>query len=124
MLSGLPATRPILVDFAYLLTKNLSLLVCGHSVKGVCSQKQRNHLQQRATEWFKKNNVKAFYSFIDGEDFESGSRALIQATGIGKLKPNILLMGYKSDWQTCDRSDVVEYFNTIHKVKFFFIVFV
>lgn len=30
VLSGMPSARPSLVDFAHLLTKNLSLLVCGH----------------------------------------------------------------------------------------------
>lgn len=73
-------------------------------------------MQRRATEWFQKHKVKAFYAFVDGEDFESGSRALMQASGIGKLKPNILLMGYKTDWKTCERSELVQYFNTIHKV--------
>lgn len=29
VLSGLPSARPPLIDFAYLLTKNLSLLICG-----------------------------------------------------------------------------------------------
>lgn len=116
VLSSLPNNRPILVDFAYLLTKNLSLLVCGHINKGSSTQKHRSYLQRRATEWFQKHKVKAFYSFVDGEDFESGSRALMQASGIGKLKPNILLMGYKCDWKSCDRGELVQYFNTIHKV--------
>lgn len=30
VLSGMPSARPALIDFAHLLTKNLSLLVCGH----------------------------------------------------------------------------------------------
>lgn len=30
VLSGMPSARPALVDFAHLLTKNLSMLVCGH----------------------------------------------------------------------------------------------
>lgn len=30
VLSGMPSARPSLVDFASLITKNLSLLVCGH----------------------------------------------------------------------------------------------
>ena len=33
VLSALPSMRPALVDFAYLITKNLSLLVCGQIVK-------------------------------------------------------------------------------------------
>lgn len=31
-LTGLPSARPSLIDFAYLITKNISLLVCGHIV--------------------------------------------------------------------------------------------
>ncbi|XP_016992132.1 bumetanide-sensitive sodium-(potassium)-chloride cotransporter isoform X1 [Drosophila rhopaloa] len=115
VLSGLPNTRPVLVDLAYMLTKNLSLLVCGHVLRGSSSQKYRTNLQERASNWFRKHRVKGFYALVDGEDFESGTRALMQATGIGKLKPNIILMGYKTDWQTCDRKELVQYFNVMHK---------
>ncbi|XP_023294642.2 bumetanide-sensitive sodium-(potassium)-chloride cotransporter isoform X1 [Lucilia cuprina] len=115
VLSGLPNTRPVLVDFAYMLTKNLSLMVCGHVLRGSSSQRYRNYLQERATTWFRRHRVKGFYSLVDGEDFESGSRALMQAAGIGKLKPNILLMGYKADWQTCEHKDLNQYFNIMHK---------
>ncbi|XP_055845958.1 bumetanide-sensitive sodium-(potassium)-chloride cotransporter isoform X3 [Episyrphus balteatus] len=115
VLSGLPNTRPVLVDFAYMLTKNLSLLVCGHVLRGSSSQRYRNYLQERASSWFRKHRVKGFYSLVDGEDFEAGSKALMQASGIGKLKPNILLLGYKTDWQTCERKDLNLYFNIMHK---------
>jgi len=33
VLSGLPSQRPALVDFAYLITKHLSLMVCGQISK-------------------------------------------------------------------------------------------
>lgn len=120
VLSGSPNTRPILVHFANLLTKNLSLLVCGDVVKGPASQRLRIYLQRQAREWFKKHKVKGFYSVVDGESFETGARALMQASGVGKLKPNILLMGFKSDWQTCTNDELDSYFNTIHKVYFNF----
>ncbi|XP_026845356.1 bumetanide-sensitive sodium-(potassium)-chloride cotransporter isoform X1 [Drosophila persimilis] len=115
VLSGLPNTRPVLVDLAYMLTKNLSLLVCGHVLRGSSSQKYRTYLQERAANWFRKHRVKGFYALVDGEDFESGTRALMQATGIGKLKPNILLLGYKTDWQTCEHKELDQYFNVMHK---------
>jgi solute carrier family 12 (sodium/potassium/chloride transporter), member 2 len=38
-----------------------------------------------------------------------------QATGIGKLKPNLVLMGYKSDWKTCDHAELEQYFHVVHK---------
>jgi hypothetical protein len=33
VLSGMPGFRPPLIDFAYLITKNLSLMICGHILK-------------------------------------------------------------------------------------------
>jgi len=36
VLSGLPSVRPPLVDFAYLITKNISLMMCGYICK-VCT---------------------------------------------------------------------------------------
>jgi solute carrier family 12 sodium/potassium/chloride transporter 2 len=95
VLSGSPNSRPQLVHFAFLLTKKLSLLVCGHVIKNQISQKHRNYLTKKSNDWFRKHKVKAFYSLVDDADFETGSRALMQASGIGKLKPNIILMGYK-----------------------------
>ncbi|XP_050068324.1 bumetanide-sensitive sodium-(potassium)-chloride cotransporter [Anopheles maculipalpis] len=115
VLCGHPSARPLLVNFAYLLTKKLSLLVCGHVTKTHVSQKYRNHLQKKASEWFRRHKVKGFYSLIDDDDFETGSRAIMQASGIGKLRPNVLLMGFKSDWDRCESSELEQYFNVVHK---------
>lgn len=117
VLSGMPSARPILLDFADLLTKKLSLMICGHIIEGAASQRERVFLQRQAREYFKKHKVKGFYTVVDGENFETGARALLQASGVGKLKPNVVLMGYKSDWQTCNKDELESYFNTIHKVS-------
>lgn len=116
VLSGMPNTRPILIDLANLLTRNLSLLISGHINKGSSTQRERIFMQRQARDWFKKHKVKGFFTSVDGESFESGARALFQASGIGKLKPNIALMGYKGDWQTCDKDELQSYFDTIHRV--------
>jgi solute carrier family 12 (sodium/potassium/chloride transporter), member 2 len=42
-------------------------------------------------------------------------RCILKATGIGKLKPNLVLMGYKTDWKMCDAMDLEQYFNVVHK---------
>lgn len=63
--------------------------------------------------WLAARKVKAFYNVVEGLDFETGVRALIQTSGVGKLAPNILLMGYKSDWSTCHHTDLVSYFNVL-----------
>lgn len=45
--------------------------------------------------------------------FDEGARALMKVSGIGKLKPNILMLGYKSDWQTCDKQQFIDYFEIL-----------
>ncbi|KAF5270292.1 hypothetical protein FQA39_LY08403 [Lamprigera yunnana] len=114
VLSGMPSARPALIDFASLLTKNLSMLVCGHINTSWLRQCIRSVLNYKANSWLKVNKIKAFYMQVDGVTFEEGATALLKACGIGKLKPNILLMGYKSDWQTCSQPELNEYFNVLH----------
>lgn len=63
--------------------------------------------------WLSARKVKAFYNVVEGLDFETGVRAMIQTSGVGKLTPNILLMGYKADWQTCAKRDLISYFNVL-----------
>lgn len=63
--------------------------------------------------------MKAFFTLIQDASFSQGVRALIQSTGIGKLRPNIVMLGFKRDWIDCDRKEVVEYFKAIQYVDFF-----
>ncbi|GAB0099647.1 bumetanide-sensitive sodium-(potassium)-chloride cotransporter [Sergentomyia squamirostris] len=115
VLSGLPSIRSILVDFGYMITKNVSLIVCGHVIQSVSNQKHRLYMQQKTKEWFDDHKMKAFYAHVDDDDFESGCKALMQACGIGKLKPNVVMMGYKNDWKTVDNNALKQYFNVVHK---------
>jgi solute carrier family 12 sodium/potassium/chloride transporter 2 len=50
---------------------------------------------------------------VDNLSLEQGIAALMQITGIGKLAPNVILMGYKTNWSTCDHKDLEEYFNVL-----------
>lgn len=70
-------------------------------------------LSYKANSWLRAHKIKAFYQQIDGVPFQEGARALLKACGIGKLRPNILMMGYKSDWQTCPRDELLNYFEIL-----------
>jgi solute carrier family 12 sodium/potassium/chloride transporter 2 len=59
------------------------------------------------------NKIKAFYALVDGINFEMAAMALMQATGIGKMKPNVLMMGYKSNWKNCNSEELAEYFSVL-----------
>ena len=79
--------------------------------------KVREYLTTKANAWLQSRKVKAFYSLVDDVDFEEGARCLMQASGLGKMRPNIVLMGFKSDWLTCDSEDVKAYFRVIQYVE-------
>ncbi|XP_048484442.1 bumetanide-sensitive sodium-(potassium)-chloride cotransporter [Plutella xylostella] len=115
VLTGYPGERPLLTDFTYLLTKGLSLMVCGHIVQHPVSHRARDALTSRSYQWFAKRKIKAFYNLVDDVDFKDGASALIQASGLGKLKPNILMMGFKEDWAACPRSEMIDYVEVMHK---------
>lgn len=42
-----------------------------------------------------------------------------QALGVGKLRPNTVVLGYKTDWQKSDPRDVLDYFNVIQYAALF-----
>ncbi|XP_076393216.1 sodium chloride cotransporter 69 [Megachile rotundata] len=115
VLTGMPSTRSALVDFAHHITKNNSLFICGHVIETPVSYKTRNSMIEKCTSWFRANKIKAFYSVVDGANFQDGTTTLLQAAGLGKMRPNILLMGYKQDWATCPRDKLNMYFNVMHK---------
>lgn len=75
-------------------------------------QRVKNSLSHRSAAFLRAHKIKAFYSQVDELPFEAGAKALLQAAGVGKLKPNILLMGYKSNWQASPK-DLLMYFNVL-----------
>ncbi|KAL7302113.1 hypothetical protein TKK_0005340 [Trichogramma kaykai] len=115
VLTGKPSSRSSLLDFAHHITKNQSLLVAGHVIETALAHKTKSSLASRTTQWLRDNKIKAFYSVIDGMSFQDGATSLMQACGLGKMRPNILLMGYKQDWATCPRENLLMYFNVMHK---------
>ncbi|XP_063908850.1 bumetanide-sensitive sodium-(potassium)-chloride cotransporter isoform X1 [Zophobas morio] len=113
-LCGSPSSRPALIDFANLITKNNSLLVIGDVTEVRLQHRVRSSRIQNVYSWLRINKIKGFYSLLDHTQFENGAKALLQTTGIGKLSPNVLMMGYKNDWRGCTSEELMAYFNVLH----------
>ncbi|ESP00673.1 hypothetical protein LOTGIDRAFT_177989 [Lottia gigantea] len=114
VLSGKPENRPALVDFVSHITKKISLMVCGNIVVGEQRDNLRVVLSEEAYSWLNKRHIKSFYRTSTAPSFRLGAQALMQLSGIGKLRPNLLMMGFKSNWHSCKGEEVLEYFNVIH----------
>ncbi|XP_057373614.1 bumetanide-sensitive sodium-(potassium)-chloride cotransporter-like isoform X1 [Daphnia carinata] len=109
VLTGLPNTRPALVDFAYLICKNNSLMICGNIVQEKLTYNMRSKLQQKAYRYLRFTNIKGFCVVADNSNLHSGVTAMLGLSGVGKVHPNILMMGYKNDWATCEGNSLDQY---------------
>ncbi|XP_055477104.1 solute carrier family 12 member 3 isoform X3 [Psammomys obesus] len=116
VLTGPPNFRPALVDFVSTFTQNLSLMICGHVL--IEPRKQRvpelRLIASGHTKWLTKRKIKAFYSDVIAEDLRSGVQILMQASGLGRMKPNILVVGFKKNWQSAHPATVEDYIGILH----------
>uniref|UniRef100_A0AAR2IVV1 Solute carrier family 12 member 10, tandem duplicate 1 n=1 Tax=Pygocentrus nattereri TaxID=42514 RepID=A0AAR2IVV1_PYGNA len=110
VLTGPPNLRPALVDFVGSFTKNVSLMICGDILMSVISQRNTDKL----VKWLNRRKVRSFYTPFKGDSLREGASHLLQAAGLGKMKPNTLVMGFKTNWQECSPSSVENYVNTIY----------
>ena len=106
--SGSPGDRPALMDFANLLTKRLSLLSCAEVADTETDWKAMAEMRETANLWLKENHIKAFYALTRNDKFSEGIRAVIELCGLGKLSPNMVLMGFKENWHE-NPADAEEY---------------
>ncbi|XP_063227060.1 bumetanide-sensitive sodium-(potassium)-chloride cotransporter [Bacillus rossius redtenbacheri] len=113
-LSGRPYLRPALVDLAGLITRSHALLLCGDISQRRLSHRTRSSRRRRSAAWLQQHKIKSFFSVVDGLRFEDAARSLMQASGVGKMRPNVVLMGFKNDWQSCGPGQLLAYFNVLH----------
>uniref|UniRef100_A0A667WQJ1 Solute carrier family 12 member 10, tandem duplicate 1 n=1 Tax=Myripristis murdjan TaxID=586833 RepID=A0A667WQJ1_9TELE len=113
VLTGPPNQRPALVDFVGSFTKHISLMICGDIL-----MQDRQTRPQNATDclvkWLNKRKVRSFYAPFTADNLRSGARHLLQASGLGKLKPNTLVLGFKTNWRESSSESLEDYISTIY----------
>ena len=129
-LVGDPRDRPALAYLAGSITKDTSLMICGNFIdtasvvpnavnKEEASQPENPYLidtkAKAIKSWFQEKNIKSFYTTFFGNSFFQAANGLIQTAGVGGLKPNTLLMGFKSDWKTDKSENVKNYIDVIQR---------
>ncbi|KAI7802868.1 solute carrier family 12 member 1 [Triplophysa rosa] len=116
VLTGCPRSRPALLDMAHSFTKNYGLcLTCevfvgprDKSLSEINSAVQKNQL------WLNKQKRKAFYTAVARESMREGAETLLQASGLGRMKPNTVMLGFKRDWRTSKHQEVQSYVGILH----------
>ncbi|KAH1182178.1 hypothetical protein KIL84_009932 [Mauremys mutica] len=82
--------KPALVDFVSAFTKGVSLMICGN-VAGLQDTPGDSDSEEHI-EWLNRRKV----------------------SGLGRLKPNTIVLGYKQNWQTDSPHNLENYVATIH----------
>ncbi|KAM9766038.1 solute carrier family 12 member 1 [Menidia menidia] len=115
-LTGSPRRRPALLDVAHSLSKNYGLCLTCEVFVGPRSEvlQEMNTGMERNQLWLKKTKRKAFYAAVACDNFRVGAESLLQASGLGRMKPNILMMGFKKDWKTVSTEEVRDYVGVLH----------
>lgn len=116
VMTGSPNSRPALLHLVHDFTKNVGLMICGHVHMGPRRQamKEMSIDQAKYQRWLIKNKMKAFYAPVHADDLREGAQYLMQAAGLGRMKPNTLVLGFKKDWLQADMRDVDMYINLFH----------
>ncbi|XP_048473105.1 solute carrier family 12 member 1 isoform X3 [Rhincodon typus] len=116
VLTGSPKSRPALLDLTLSFTKNFSLCICSQVFMGPRKQtvSDMNLSMDNYQQWLSRNKKKAFYAAVAGDNLRDGVKCLLQASGLGRMKPNTLVIGYKRDWRTANPQDVENYVGILH----------
>uniref|UniRef100_A0A7N9AN97 Solute carrier family 12 member 10, tandem duplicate 1 n=1 Tax=Mastacembelus armatus TaxID=205130 RepID=A0A7N9AN97_9TELE len=113
VLTGPPNQRPALVDFVASFTKHISLMICGDIIM-VSHSTRPQDATDLLVKWMNKRKVRSFYTPLSADGLRAGARNLLQASGLGKLKPNTLVLGFKSNWRESSPESIEDYINTIY----------
>uniref|UniRef100_A0A3P9CZB3 Solute carrier family 12 member 10, tandem duplicate 1 n=1 Tax=Maylandia zebra TaxID=106582 RepID=A0A3P9CZB3_9CICH len=110
VMTGPPKQRPALVDFVGCFTKQVSLMICGNIMVSFFFQDSTDQY----VKWLNKRKVRSFYTQFTANTLRDGVRYLMQASGLGKLKPNTLVIGFKSNWMESSPTSIDDYIHTIY----------
>ncbi|TRY66619.1 hypothetical protein DNTS_034056 [Danionella cerebrum] len=94
VLSGPPSMRPSLD---------------GSSPGAVDSPVSRAHLK-----WLNNRKIKSFYHTVVANDLRNGVQMMLQSTGLGRMKPNVLVLGFKKNWRKAQPSLLENYIGILH----------
>ncbi|NXA83626.1 S12A1 protein, partial [Thryothorus ludovicianus] len=115
-LTGAPMVRPALLDITHTFTKNNGLCICCEVYTGprkLCVKEMNSGMEKKQA-WLTKNKRKAFYAAVAADSFRDGVKSLLQASGLGRMKPNTLVIGFKKDWRSAPAIQVENYVGIIH----------
>ncbi|ETO14720.1 solute carrier family 12 (sodium/chloride transporters), member 3 isoform 1 [Reticulomyxa filosa] len=98
VLCGNPELRLPLVKFCHTLRRGNGTIVYGDVICGKFQDKL-TLLNNRASHYLPKYmKMRAFYERSISPDLKTGAESLMQLAGLGKLRCDVLVLGFKKNW--------------------------
>uniref|UniRef100_A0A4W6CCR7 Solute carrier family 12 member 1 n=1 Tax=Lates calcarifer TaxID=8187 RepID=A0A4W6CCR7_LATCA len=116
-LTGSARTRPALLDLAHSFSKNYGLCLTCEGPRSEALQ-EMNAGMEKNQQWLRKTKRKAFYAAVACDSFREGTESLLQASGLGRMRPNTLMMGFKRNWRTAGTESVQNYVGILDAFDF------
>nr|XP_057945470.1 solute carrier family 12 member 1 isoform X1 [Doryrhamphus excisus] len=115
-LTGAARTRPALLDLAHSFSKNYGLCLTCEVIVGPRSEAlpEMNASMEKNQLWLRKTKRKAFYAAVVCDSYRKGVETLLQASGLGRMKPNTLMVGFKKNWKVSGAEAVQSYVGVLH----------
>ncbi|KAF4091615.1 hypothetical protein AMELA_G00038900 [Ameiurus melas] len=91
------------------------MMMCGNVITGgpspdaVDAANSSSHVT-----WLNKRGIKSFYHGVVADDLRSGAQMLLQGAGLGRIRPNVLVMGFKNNWCKCPPTIIDNYIGILH----------
>ncbi|MEM6471754.1 MAG: amino acid permease [Planctomycetota bacterium] len=94
-LSGTGFSRPHLVIFGSWITRETGVLTLGQVIPGGLDDQSARLSSQETIlhSMVQEHKLAAFPAVVVAEDYTAGVEALVQCQGLGRLRPNVVLMG-------------------------------
>ncbi len=98
-LSGGGFSRPHLVVFGSWLTSERGILTLGQVIPGELGDRHQRRVSQEQIlhSMVSDHGLSAFPAVVVADDYVSGVEALVQCQGLGRLRPNTILLGCPLD---------------------------
>ena len=114
--------RMHLCRFVHTLRKGYGGIILGEVITKSKTSNLLTLREQHGNGYFKinpsageENSAYAPLEFVLSDSFLSGAEMLIQTAGLGAMRPNTVLLGYKEDWRESSQEEVGDYVNLLRK---------
>jgi amino acid transporter len=112
ILTGNLEERPDLIVAMKLLKKSRGVTIAGSVILGNIFEKYEEQAKANYTSEIMQNGIMGFSSAVVAPTLLDGVSALLQISGLGKLQPNTVILGFKHHWKEATEADVRYFYSS------------